>query len=94
VKLRVDVSDLHALIALVCGGTSVLFTLGCLVGAINDRSKVVPIVIGGAIAVGMWCGLFALVLRGTVVTRVAAALGLLSACLAFGIGSCAAAIHW
>ncbi len=93
-KLRVDVSDLHALIALVCGGTSVLFTLFCLVGVISDRSKVMPIAIGGAIAIAMWCGLFALVLRGTMFTRVAAALGLVGACLAVGVGSCAAAIHW
>ncbi len=93
-NLRVDVSDLHALIALVCGGVSVLFTLGCLVGAINDNGKVMPIAIGGAIAVAMWCGLFALVLRGTLFTRVAAALGLVGASLAVGVGSCAAAIHW
>jgi hypothetical protein len=93
VKLRLDVSDLHAVLALVCGGASVMFTAGCLVGAINDRGKVMPMAIAAMIAVAMWCALFALVLRGTVFTRVAAALGLVGAGLAVGVGSCAAAIH-
>lgn len=91
---RVDVGDIHAAIALVCGGAVVVFTSGCLVGALDDNSRILPAVIGGGIAVAFWCGLFALVLRGTVVTRVAAALGLVFSGFAVGLASCAAAIHW
>lgn len=93
-KLRVDVSDVHALVALLCGGASVLFTLGCLFGVVDDNSKVAPIAIAGGIAVALWCGLFAVVLRGTAVTRGAAAVGLAGGCVAVCIGSCAASIHW
>jgi hypothetical protein len=94
VTLRVDVSDIHALIALVCGAFSLLFTLGCLVGFINDKDIVMAIAMSGTIAVSLWCGLFALVLRGTLVTRVAAVLGLVGAGLAVVVGGCAAAFHW
>ena len=92
-KLRVDVSDLHGLIALGGGGLAVLCSLICLVGAVDRRGRFVPFLFFAAVCVTLWSGLFALVLRGTAVTRVAGALGLVAMGAATVLMMVASAVH-
>lgn len=87
-KLGVDVADAHALIALL-GGLLTVPLVGMCVGMSRGWEGVFSMAIFAVWATVLWTGSFALVLRGTVRTRVVAATGLLVMAGTTAFGLCA-----
>lgn len=90
-QLRVDVGDVHAIGALLSGAFVALSALSCLVAEWRDEK--LYFVVAAALVGCTWSGLFALVLRGTLFTRLVAALGIGLAIFSLVIGTCAVSVH-
>ena len=90
-KLRVDVGDVHAVLALVCGAIALLGCISCLVSEWRDDLLITSLI--GFLLAAFWTSLFALVLRGTIVTRLMAGAGLIAAILAVCTGMIAVTVN-
>lgn len=79
--MRLDIGDVHAVVAVVTGGLCALFSFGCCFN-VYQRNEELIIAQMGLIAIATWCGGFAVVLRGTALTRMLALIGLAGALFA------------
>jgi len=94
VTLQPDVGHVHAALCLVSSGLSAVIALGLLADFhFGLPGEALAFALFGSLFVACWCGLFALVLRGTPASRAAAGLGLGMTAFTLCTGMCALATH-